>query len=173
MWRPKTKAICILVLLALVPFVAIQATVNSSSRAPASYLSLNGFRLAERSLNSIEQFGVAGDQIQFPQSAVRQARQAFEAEPLATDALFMQAFWFEQNGEPQRARDIAERAAVLDKRNQLINLYLLQGARQTGGLEQTIVMLDRVLTVHPESAEFLMPALMQVLENLNLKHYKR
>lgn len=145
--------------LALAPLLAFQAQVNSGGSAPAWARAWNGFTLSEAALGEVD-YREAGGQVGFrvPKKAEELARQAYSAEPLATDALFVLSI-----ARGPHSNDLARASYQLDQRNRLLGLSLLGDAALEDDLAAMLPLVDRMARIEPTFAGELVKGLTDTL----------
>lgn len=133
----------------LAPLIALHAQVGAGNDAPEWAESFNGFRLAERSLNHIQasRQGEERLDIAVDPKALDLARSAHTKEPLAANSHFVLSLEVES-----RSRDILLASRMLDKRNRLTALILLQSAAEQQELIELMSLVEELARLEPELA---------------------
>lgn len=144
------------------PVVALQAMSNAELPVPSSVYSWNGFNKANLALARLEVGEV--DSRGMPEFSVRDpgpqlAREAFSAEPLASDALFVLAVERQTIDGAENARGFVALASQLEQRNRYLGLLRLQEAMADADIDAAFAVLDQFTLVRPETAEAMAAAM--------------
>lgn len=135
--------------LACAPVLLLQGQANAGNPLSPAF-GWNGYNLADLAVASLN-IDQTGEQLALsvPEAGLDLARQAFSAEPLATDALFIMAVDARARNNADETRAIVGTAGKIDKRSRNLGALELELAAQSGDLAQTFAVVDRLVTVHP------------------------
>lgn len=143
--------LCVAVL-SLAPFLFLQGLANA--RAAPGPVDWNGFWKADVAQNFLEAEENEGQLVLEISSAGRElAYEAFVEEPFATDALFLLAVAYRNEGRLENAVNLVEQGLGLDKRNRQLGILDLERAAIAGDFESVFAAIDRLTTTSPRLVE--------------------
>jgi hypothetical protein len=153
--------------LASYPVLAI-TQANVSGFSPNAFSRFNGFAAASQALRQVRaDTGANGLQLSIPDPVLGHARNAYRAEPYASDAHFVLAAHRLVRGDDEGADAILAASWSFDRGNQTTGLLRLERAAARSDYQAMARELDYLAVLNPDLVRQLVPALQPALTDPN------